>query len=147
MHEAAGMFQRPFSRFCKPFGFSRFTRLKLLLLRAITPDASRTTSTLICGPLRHAKLQKHLAEELARKLTDEPLHLQIKKRSENVGGVQAGVFRDVVNRSRLVGTEGGVDFLAAVGEGRGDEQIALLSFGLFSFGEGGACQLLRGLGR
>jgi hypothetical protein len=47
-----------------------------------------------------ASLEKDHAEELARKLPDEAFHLLIKKRSENAGRVQAGVFHDVVNRSR-----------------------------------------------
>jgi len=38
----------------------------------------------------------------------------------------------------LARVELGVDFLAAAGEGGGDEQVALLEFGLFGLGEGGA---------
>lgn len=33
-------------------------------------------------------LERHSAEPLARHLPDDPLHLQVKQRSQNLGGVQ-----------------------------------------------------------
>src|SRR5439155_12491486 len=91
----------------------------------------------ICTNKRCGPLQEQLAEEFARQLPDEAFHLQIKKRSENVGRVQAGVFDDVVNGSRLVGTEEGVNLLTAAGQGSGNQQIALQGLRLFGFSESG----------
>ena len=38
-----------------------------------------------------------LRELLAGQLSNDPFHLQIKKRSQNLGRVQAGSFHDVIN--------------------------------------------------
>jgi len=51
------------------------------------------------------------------------LHLQIKKRSENLGRVQAGVFGGVVNGPRFPGTPERVNLLAAAGQGGGTDRL------------------------
>jgi hypothetical protein len=56
-------------------------------------------------------LQQDFAELLPRQLPDDPLHLQIEKRSENFGRVQAGAFHDVVNVHRLVHAQQFVELL------------------------------------
>jgi hypothetical protein len=78
-----------------------------------------------------------LLQELTRKLPDEAFHLQIKKRSENIERVQAGVFHDIVNRSRLGRTQESENPLTVAGEPGGDQQVALLRVRLLGFGRGG----------
>jgi len=43
--------------------------------------------------------------------------------------VQAGAFDDVVDGARFIGTEPRVNFLAAAGEGFGDDQIRCCASG------------------
>ena len=56
-------------------------------------------------------LQEDLRKLLAGQLSYDPFHLQVKKGSQNLRGVQAGSFHDVINMHWLVGGEQFVDFL------------------------------------
>src|ERR1700722_20343608 len=50
-------------------------------------------------------LKQYLTELLAGRLPDAAFHLQIEKRSYNLGRVQAGSYDDVVDVRGFVGTE------------------------------------------
>jgi hypothetical protein len=68
----------------------------------------RVRSTIGCQPRAndadlYLPLQQDFAELLAWQLPDDTFHLQIKKRSQNFGRVQAGMFHDVINVHRLLG--------------------------------------------
>src|SRR5580658_1824464 len=83
-------------------------------------------------------LKQYLTEAFAGRLPDDAFHLQVKKRSENFGRVQAGTLDDVVDVGGFVGAEKVVELFFDRVEGGGDEEISLLGFGLFGFDEGGA---------
>src|SRR5580658_281431 len=83
-------------------------------------------------------LKQHFAVLLSRRLPDDAFHLQIEKRSENFGRVQAGTFDKVVDVRGFVGTEEFVELFFRGIEGRRDQEISLFGFGLFGFYEGGA---------
>jgi hypothetical protein len=56
-------------------------------------------------------LKQHFAELLPWRLPHDAFHFQIKKRSENLGRVQAGSFDDVVNVFGFLGAEEFVDLI------------------------------------
>jgi hypothetical protein len=53
-------------------------------------------------------LQQQLTDLLARQLPDDAFHLQIKKVSQNVAGIQPTVFDEVVNMTWLLGAQYGI---------------------------------------
>jgi hypothetical protein len=86
----------------------------------------------------YLRLRQYLTELLPGRLPHDAFHLQIEKRSENLGRVQAGSLDDVVDVHGFVGTEEFVElFFGGIQRGA-DEEVSLFGFRLFGFYERGA---------
>src|SRR5580704_6122513 len=83
-------------------------------------------------------LKQYLTELFPGRLPDDALHLQIEKRSENLGRVQAGSLDDVVDVHGFVGAEEFVELFFGGIQGSGDEEVSLFGFWVLGFYERGA---------
>jgi hypothetical protein len=91
--------------------------------------AGMSRKSILMSNFRESK--QNFQKLLARQLPDHAFHLQIKERSQNLRGVQPGLFHDVVNMPRLVGTQQVVDLLLRRVQRRRQQQVPLLGFRLF----------------
>ncbi len=72
-------------------------------------------------------LQQDFAEWLSRQLPDDALQLQIKKRSQNFGRIQAGAFHNIINVHRLLGAEQLEELFLRAIQCSGGQSISLLA--------------------
>src|SRR5260221_4406339 len=101
--------ERPMMQFYLVIFQGKGRRRGLCPSRYLIPELSSRLPAAVC------LLQKNLAEQFPRRLSDNPFHLQIKKRSQNFRTVQAAPFRAVITRLRLVVVPQFVqDFLAGI---------------------------------
>jgi hypothetical protein len=74
------------------------------------------------------ELKEDLRKLLSWQLSYDPFHLQVKKGSQNLRGVQAGSLNDVINMHWLVCGEQLVDLLLAGVQACRSKEIPLLRF-------------------